>query len=781
MYALKNICTLLLVCGCSFAYSAGNKLISNGKEKIYSTPAKALAKAKSGDTVIIADGFWEGGLKMTVPNVTLKGSRNTIICAGKEIRSNAWKPAPEAGKNAWKTPWSSVPANVVCNGRALLELHSTNGSGAQNYKEIMKYGVASTGRVLLGGIFSYDRKNKMLTVSLPDVKDISKCRIFAANRGRNALTIAADKCVVSDLTLLGGDGGAVFSNCDGSEVHHILAVANNNGIMFTGNSRNCSAHHCDVTLNPDSYTCNARFGPSSAVWDVWLAHKRVGSWDKTGIAIFWAGRGNKIFCNTVYNHWNGIHCGTDPKTWNRGLKEYYYNHIVPQKGRVNQQTCVFNNRVDLCIDDALEPAGDVENQQWYSNVVTRAHCGIRIKTVDIGPLYIYDNDVSDCLDGIRFFKNLTEPAKVYVIHNRLKHRAAHTFAAVDTIPLKGVLGDQVPGGIRGARVFNNLYLTDSYTIEFPKKGTAMFTSDHNAYICARPQELAPELEQNSRFKLDIKGTPAVCKDVPAKKLNITELPYSARGKYAGLLNIAPEKTPKTFVSGRYDNAAKLLDMRVRPWSFSKLAAHSFVMAPEQTYILRNPSKLSSAKILLRAYLEPKIKTNGFKVIFSDGEKIIAEKQMKFLAVSEIDVPLAGLPQVTMKIVSKNRKAAWSIESLVPEVSCKLVVDKKLDIVSVNNCSTISLEVAPPANHGDIRLLASGVQGSVLSWISPEGKQIKFSENISADSGTWKLVSKNSRKLQLAPAGDRYPLISTPITENIAPGITLRPPSEGFAD
>lgn len=761
-------------------YSADHLVISNGKTKAYPTPAKALAKARSGDTVVIADGFWQGGLKMTVPNVTLKGSRNTVICAGTEVPAKAWKPAPEAGNNAWKAPVNKVPANVVCNGRLLLELHPANGNGALNYKEIMKYGVAGTGRVLLGGIFSYDRKSKMLTVSLPDTDDIAKCRIFVSGRGKDALTVAADNCVVSDLTLLGGEAGVAFRKCSGSEVHHVFAVANNNGIMFTDDCSNCSAHHCDVTLNPDSFTCNAQFGPSSAVWDVWLAHKRVGSWDKTGIALFWAGSGNKVYCNTVYNHWNGIHCGTNPKTWNKGLKEYYYNNILPQKGRVNQAAWVFNNRVDLCIDDALEPAGDVQDQQWYSNVVTRAHCGIRIKTVDIGPLYIYDNDVSGCLDGIRFFKNLTEPAQVYVIHNRLRHRAAHTFAAVETIPLKGVLGDKVPGGVRGGHMHNNLYLADCYTAQFPPKGTALFTASNNAYTCSRPAELPAELEKDSRFALDIKDSSEVCKDVSAMPLSKEFLPCSKRGKYAGLLNIAPEKTPQSFISGRYQDAAKVLDLKLRKWNFSTLKSHCFIMAPEQTYVIENPEKLDKAKILLRAYLGPKIKSTGFKVVFSDAGKVISEKTLKFFAVQELEIPLAKREKVTMQIISKNRKASWSPECLTPGISCKFVLDKKVDIVAINDKSVIRTAVT--AQKGDLAISASGVAGIALSWETPDGKIQPFSEKVSSgeNSGVWTVVAKNSRKLQLAPLSKDYPLITTPIVEDIAPGLTLRLP-KGFEE
>ena len=777
-----TVFSLLLFLFCS-AYSAEHLVISNGKRKAYPTPAKALAKAKSGDTVVIADGFWEDGLKMTVPNVTLKGSKNTVLCAGREIPAKSWKPAPEAGKNAWKTSWDKTPANVVCNGRLLLELHPANGNGSLNYKEIMAYGVANTGRELLGGIFSHDRKNKTLTVSLPGVSDIAGCRIFVANRGKDALTVAADNCVVSDLTLLGGESGVAFRKCKGSEVHHVLTVANNNGIMFTDGCSNCSAHHCDVTLNPDSFTCNAQIGTSSAVWDVWLAHKRVGSWDKTGIALFWAGSGNKVYCNTVYNHWNGIHCGTNPKTWNKGLKEYYYNNIVPQKGRVNQNTMVFNNRVDLCIDDALEPAGDVQNQQWYSNVVTRAHCGIRIKTIDIGPLYIYDNDVYGCLDGIRFFKNLTEPAQVYVMHNRLRHRAAHTFAAVETVPLKGELGNKIPGGVRGGHMHNNLYLTECYTAEFPPKGTALFTASNNAYTCGRPAELPAELEKNSRFSLDIKDNPAVCKDVPAKELGKDELPCGKRGKYAGLLNISPEKTPESFISGRYHDAAKLLDMRLRKWDFTTLKSHCFVMAPEQTYIIENPEKLDKAEILVRAYLGPKIKNIGFKIICSDDGKVIAEKSFKFFAVQKVEIPLAGKKRVTMRIVSKNRKASWALECFSKGVACKLLLDKKVDIVAFNNSSAINLSVEPQNGDKQIAVSAAGVPGMTLSWESPDGKTMPFTEKIDTGktSGVWRLVSGNSRRLQLAPLTGKYPVINTPITENIAPSLSLRLPSKGFAE
>ena len=48
-------------------FAAEHLVISNGKTKKYSTPAKARAEAKSGDTVVIDNGFWQGGLKLSVP------------------------------------------------------------------------------------------------------------------------------------------------------------------------------------------------------------------------------------------------------------------------------------------------------------------------------------------------------------------------------------------------------------------------------------------------------------------------------------------------------------------------------------------------------------------------------------------------------------------------------------------------------------------------------------------------------------------------------------------
>ena len=777
---------LLLLAFLSFlAYSNECLLISGGKSKKYSTPGKALSKAKSGDTVIIGNGVWEGGLKINVPDLTVKGKERTVIFAGRKISSAAWQKAPEAGKNAWKTVTKMVPDTVVCNGRALIELHPSNGKGAYSYREIMKYGIGSTGRVLLGGIFSYDRKTKTLTVSLPDCEDISKCSIYVSGRGKDAVTVQADNCKISDLTVVGGEGGVAFRKAKNSEVSRVLALANKNGILFTDGSSGCSAHHCDVILNGDHVLCNAAWGPMSAAWDVWLAYKRVGSWDKTGIAIFWAGKGNKIYSNTVYNHWNGIHCGTNPKTWNRGLKEYYQNNISCQKGRVNQETEVFNNRIDLCFDDALEPAGDVQNHKWYSNKVTRAHCGLRIKTIDIGPLYLFDNDISDCLDGIRFFKTVTEPAQVYVVHNKLQHSFAHTFAGVEAAPLKGTLGKKVPGGVRGGHMHNNLYITESYSKTFPKPGTPMFSASNNAYMCKRPAEISKDLESESRFELKLDAKDDVCKSVKAKKLSTAELPAEKQGEFAGLLGLDKEATPKTFVSGRYEETSKMFDFSAKDWKDIPLYVRRFVRGAKQNYVIESKNALNNTKILIRAYLRTQMKPVDFKVVFSDDKGVIAEKSMKFLAVQELEIPAQERRKVIMSVVSPQKDAAWCVENITPEISCRLLLNEPVEIIAGNDISAIEITTEVSAQDKSIGIAVESLfeQKKPFVWITPDGKSLELPKNgiinTAGKTGTWKLAGGNCRRIRISPVkGCKAPELEV-LKVDASKELKIRPAPAGF--
>ena len=101
-------------------------------------------------------------------------------------------------------------------------------------------------------------------------------------------------------------------------------------------------------------------------------------------------------------------------------------------------------------------------------------------------------------------------------------------------------------------------------------------------------------------------------------------------------------------------------------------------------------------------------------------------------------------------------------------------------MAINDKSVIRAAVTPAKNT--IALSAAGVAGTTLSWEDPEGKTQPFSEKVSSGekSGVWTVVAKNSRKLQLAPLSKDYPLITTPIVEDIAPGLTLRLP-KGFEE
>ncbi|MFG0247426.1 MAG: hypothetical protein ACF8OB_00960, partial [Phycisphaeraceae bacterium JB051] len=356
------------------------KIIRQGQTITFTSASQAIAKAQRGDVIELGAGTHAGPLVLDKANLTLQAKPGVIA----RVNGNdanwkpQWKRAPEFGATAWQSPIDFEPVTMSINQRVMI--HATESRGGLLVHD---NGVGRGGRLPLHSVFTFRQSQRDVIVSFATDINPNQQTIEAAQEGRCAIDIRADHCVVRHLIANGGKAAINLQDTTGSVVEHCLAYGADIGIRLTQGATQCKILRCDVTWNQDAMSIDCDTNSGLAGDDVWMAHKRFGTYDKWGILAFRAGPNNEISGNYVYDTWNGIQNETGISK--EDIAAHYQENIFKGISNFNVGLKVHHNRVDLTMDDALEPGGDLKDNHWYSNLVTRARCAARLKAIAIGP------------------------------------------------------------------------------------------------------------------------------------------------------------------------------------------------------------------------------------------------------------------------------------------------------------------------------------------------------------------------------------------------------------
>lgn len=469
-----------------------------GQVRRVDTAQQALEAAQPGDTVVLGPGVHRGPLVIGVDRVRLRGEPGAVVNANAADWHPLWRHEPSIAANAYSSEIAFEPGVMSIDGRSMVRLEADRGAMV-----VHRDGVGRAGRNALGACFTYLHDSGRVVVSFAEGIDPADVHIEAAPEQSAVVCVTGgDDVTVEGLILTGGSSGVLLTDTAGSTVQRCLVYAADAGIHLGQGATRCRLLHNDVTWNPDALTIDVDRDSGLAADDVWMAHKRFGTYDKWGVLIDRAGADNEVAYNYVYNVFNGIQ--NEDGVGKNDVQEHFTRYVFQGKSPCNQGLVVHHNRIDLALDDALEPGNELVDNRWYANVVTRGRCATRFKTVTMGPFYFYDNVLLDCFDGLRLYKSSPESAEVMIYNNVVRHPSAIVYHKMNEVMWNDPwLSKQIGRGTAGFTLFNNVFLADTYFSNNGGDVRPNFRSDFNVFT-ANPDAslLLRGFDEHSRFHVD---------------------------------------------------------------------------------------------------------------------------------------------------------------------------------------------------------------------------------------------------------------------------------------
>jgi hypothetical protein len=648
-------------------------------EKVFPFAQAALDAAKEGDIVLLYPGLHRGPLKFKSSGVILQGKPGAFVNANSETWKPEWEKEPEFGPYAYSSSIPFRPITMTIDNRAMIDI--VESKAGDNLKTVHTVGVGRNGRNPLRSLFSYLKSEKRVIVSFADNIDPSKYKIEASSEIAVILISGYDNCIVESLIVTGGKRGVQLEKTKNSIVRKCLIYGVDRGVLMYKGAESCKILSNDITWNADAMNGNCASEAGLPGNDVWIAHKKYGTSDKHGVYAICAGSNNEIAYNYIYDIWDGVQNGGEGGP--AEVENYYKNKVF--KGvaaEYNVGLKVHHNRIDLTMDDALEPGGALVDNQWYSNYVTRADCAARLKTVSMGPFYFFDNILMNSHDGMRFYKSTPKSATVYVYHNLIQFYYGICYHGVHLVCWNDPwLEKNLKRGTPGFHVFNNVFLCEK-ALKNTTGITPNYIADKNLYTCLEDEALtALGIDKNSLFNAKPqfinkeKGDWRLESGSPGKEFgkDLTQfkikLPFCDKKYFKGKLpDMGPlgtdlAKVPHGPVSGLWQIAHKNIGLGERNPSDFKLEPVRWVNEKRCEFILSNlPAKDSLTIDLVRS--PDKGKPEYTITAMNDKGKVIAQKKGRASSKVEfisLEIPLDGEKQIKLIAEDSASPARWRID------------------------------------------------------------------------------------------------------------------------
>jgi hypothetical protein len=572
------------------APAASVTVLQDGRTQTFATLAEAMVAATTGAVVRLAPGTHRGPVVLRHPGMALRGEPGARIDANAPDWKPQWTKAPQYGRLSFIAPIPFAPGAVSVDDRLMIDARESRGGMV-----LHDGGLGNDSRMPLQGVYTYLEKDQRLVVSFADGADPSGRRIAASPRGVTAVAVrGADRCRVEGLIVTGGETGIGLEETTGSVVDRCLVYAEDVCVRLGSRASACNVLSCDLTMNPDAL--NLDCDPMAVGKAVWHAHKRVGTYDKWGVLADQAGTNNEVAFNYVYNAWDGIENLTG--VGKDDVAAHYTNHVYKGIAPFNRGLKVHHNRIDLTMDDGLEPNDQVVDNEWFANRITRARCAVRIKTISLGPFHVYDNVVLDSGTGLRLYKSSPACANVYIFNNVIRDETGIVYLQMDSVCWDDPwLAATMPRGTPGFRIFNNVFLCSTPFANQEANVPPNFVSNHNLFTAAPTAAEFPPKGSDGRSLFDAAPTFAdvtngnwrLAAGSPGKGAGCalsTFCPAVPSGAAAfavatspdmGLLGVAGERPlPLGPTSGLWELAAKTINLGERDVSQFSLDPTRFV-------------------------------------------------------------------------------------------------------------------------------------------------------------------------------------------------------------
>ncbi|HCE42689.1 MAG TPA: hypothetical protein DET40_04000 [Lentisphaeria bacterium] len=736
-------------------------IIRNNAETKFPSAAEAVAAAQSGDVIVLGPGLHRGPLALKKSGVTIRGEPGAYVTAYVANWKPEWKKDPNYGKFAYSSPIPFDPQGMAIDGRVMIDADETRG-GLLVHED----GIGRNDRTPQQSIFTYISKEKKVLISFAKDVNPAEHRIDACGKEPVISVDGADNCIIEGLIAGGGVTGVRLAGTRGSVVKNCLVFGADQAVLISKGATECKVIGCDVTWNADalSQECDPKTGLVDN--DVWNTHKHYGTYDKTGIAVVDSGKDNEIAYNYVYDVWDGIEAGGGGAK--DGLVDYYKNKVFKGISEFNHGLKVHHNRIDLTLDDAMSPGGELVDSQWYSNVVSRAKCATRIKTVSMGPFYYYDNYLFKCSDGMRFYKSTPESATVYIYHNVIEYPSAIIYHAMDQVAWNDPeLRKLIRPGTPGFHVFNNIFLCEK---PFANSSGIKpnFKGDFNLYTSAKePVFTEAGIDLHSLFNakpefIDVAGGNLLLKEGSQGKKAGTDLSKfsvklpACNGKYfkedlpdVGLLALDKAKTPRGPVTGLWDIVDRSMKLGERDVAQYQLTPIRWVTGKKIEYVVDNlPEKDKEIALKLTTPLATKYRMT----VTSEAGKVLAEKTgsgSKSIEKVRLKIPSDGSKRIFVKIEDPS-ESQWRVEPQTPGLRVGINLTSLTELNKFDGGRYI-FEYDVPAGINSFK-----VQSENCEVMRPDGKMEKPENGgivkTNGQAGTYRIYVDFIKKSQISIEG-----------------------------
>ncbi len=461
-----------------------------------------MDRAQAGDTVRVGPGvyfervaFRSGGVHGKP--VILEGEPGAILDGSYPIALN-WEPAPDIAPGVYRTNVDQPVGQVVADGKSVTMLRGdfvqpgqSRGGAEWEWPRLFRDGAGLTGWNGVRAMALYFSKSKQLIIRFLGDRDPREMQVSVAPGQKYPIIDVSgfSRCVVRGLTLRNAGAGVRVRQSMGSVIERCVIGPVDQGIMLGEGADRVTVRFNEMFWNPYGEGRPKKDGS----WDHWLANKKAGYADKHGIVLSRCAGGHQIHDNWIHDHWDGI-------------------SVTPADRGMSSGLDIHHNRISALVDDGIETGGPQENCRYHDNLLEGCLVGIRIKTPDYGPFFIYRNLFFDNREDIRNFgeKDQTggafnpatgrwessvvadgaavlQPASGYIYHNTMTANPAYSSNKV-----RGV-------GVPNYHYFNNLFWSERWFQNVPRDNPSLdpnWKGDHNVYVRRGSN---PEWDQSQQF------------------------------------------------------------------------------------------------------------------------------------------------------------------------------------------------------------------------------------------------------------------------------------------
>lgn len=647
--------------------------LQHGDQKQTFTDAReALRKAVAGDVVTLGEGTHRGPLMLGTSGVTLTGLPGARVSGNSADWKPQWQKEPAYGPYAYSAAIPFEPVTVMIDQRVMINAEEDRGG-----LSVHQRGVGRNGRVPLGAVFTWLKHGKRLVVSFASDIDPAKHLIEAAPAGTSAVVIRnANNCTVSNLAITGGGNGVLFQDTKGSTVQKCLIYGADAGVNFYKGANACKLLSCDITWNADATNNDCDPATGDIGNDVWNAHKEFGTYDKFAISIDQTGENNEIAFNYIYDVWDGITTGDG--VGKDQMEAHYKQEVLKGISKYNNGLKVHHNRIDLAMDDALEPDNELVNNQWYSNLVTRARCAARLKTIEMGPYFFYNNVLADSGDGLRLYKSAPTSANVFILSNVVLNRTGIIYHAMDTVAWNNPwLKANLAKGTPEYYLYDNVFVCDTAFANHASEKPVLpnYKGDYNAYTCGPDATLLRQgLDKHSTFEASAQfvdaangnfhlaggGPQGIAPKDLGLKVTLPPLLASA-GAGVGLLANDDQSAPHGPVSGLWDSAKAQLNLGERDVRNYVITPLRWISGGKFDLVLRDLPQRDEVQVM---FVRSGSASSSFKLEARDAKgQVLASRAGKSADKDGFAwaIPTKSLGEVRIHIEDDDA-AQWRIES-----------------------------------------------------------------------------------------------------------------------